>query len=174
VKTLDNQEQDAIVTDTKPDSRLWAVGLLGLWSLFFAASLMPSLTLLLIREISGVFSSSSRLYSPYIVTLGCALYLFGFVTRRCEESGLDSGESRVRGFYAFVLGLLAFLDFPIGALIRLSDVIDVTDRLIILAAIPIKILAWFYLFSLILRYYLWGNAQVFALMLSSKKDKEAS
>ncbi len=162
-----------IVDETRNESPFWSAGMVILWTIFFAIAFLPSLTMFVIRVWAGIFYAESLLYSPYVMTFVCSLYLHVFVEKRCRENGLDRTESWVRGFYAFVLGLIAFLDFPVTALLSLSDFIALNDRLVIYGAFPIKLLAWLYLYFLMLRYYLLGNTRVFAEMIAPlKKERQ--
>ena len=141
---------------------LWSLPLLFLWAFFLVAGLFPSAVYMLLREGGGVVTQNAMINSPHLLSLIFAGYVGLFAFHRCCDAGLAPVDAWPRGLFVFVVGMVAFLDFPFRVLLTLPDYLSVLDRTIIQGAAVFKLLAWGYLYSMVLRYYAVGNNRVFA------------
>lgn len=154
----------------------WDILTVGLWTLFFAAGLAPERVFQIFRTIAAVSSQRAFVNSSSVITVGFAIYLGFFVRNRCRDSGLSPSESQAHAIQISLIALLAFLEVPsrTGAydsrtflefLIYFREIPDRYVRNVVLFVGAIKLTAWWYLFSLVLRYHLFGNRNVFAHMI---------
>lgn len=151
----------------------WDLMTLTFWFAFFAIGLMPELCFSVFRHAGGVSPYTALVNSSAIITVGFAIYIALFAYRRCRSAGLTSYLSQGKALEVALLALVAFLELPAmragieGRRTLLALVLDlgtVEDRYlqaVILFVAASKLLAWFYLFSLVLRYHAFGNRTVF-------------
>jgi hypothetical protein len=150
------------VKDKNRSIDLWSLPLLFLWAVFLVAGLFPSAVYSLLRESGMVASQDAMVNSPHLLTLGFAGYMALFAYQRCRDTGMDASEAHHRAVFVFVVGLVAFLNFPFQVLLALPSHITTADRVIIQGAAILKLLAWGYLYLMVLRYYAVGNDHAFA------------
>lgn len=157
----------------------WDFLTLALWALFFGVGLAPDPVFRVLREIAGVTTSTALINSSLVLTAALAVYIAFFTLRRCREAGLNDAEARGRALQIGLLGLVAFLEIPVrdgAAQVRtlLELVLQVGNipmdqtylRTVVLFIGASKLLAWWYLFSLVIRYHAFGMRRVFATMPS--------
>ncbi len=161
------------VAMTDPAPNRWDMLSLLLWTLFFACGLVPEPVFYALRDAAAVASHRAVVNSSLVITLSLSAYLALFVLRRCRESGASAVEAQGRALQAGVLGLLAFLEFPArGASFEVQTILELFVRfrelpgvylqcVIIFVAIG-KLAAWFYLYSLVLRFHGKAKRNVFA------------
>lgn len=152
---------------------VWDLLTLAFWIAFFTIGLAPELFFSLFRHVGGVSSYSALVNSSAIITVTFSLYLALFAYRRCRFAGLTPYLSQGKALEVALLALVAFLELPAlrsslqGRRTLLALVLDlgaVEDRYlqgVILFVTASKLLAWIYLFSLVLRYHAFGNRTVF-------------
>lgn len=151
----------------------WDLLTLGLWTVFFALGLVPELAFFVLRELGAVPSHTALVNSSAVLTLGLTTYLALFAYRRCRESGFGSTGSQGKSLEVAMLSLVAFLEIPakgfafesrtlLGILLEVGELPGLYLQAVVLFVGACKILAWFYLYSLVLRYHAFGNRQVFA------------
>lgn len=152
---------------------VWDLLTLAFWFVFFMVGLAPELWFALMRQMGGVSPYSALVNSSAIITVSFSIYLALFAYRRCRSAGLTPYLSQGKALEVALLGLVAFLELPAmragieGRRTLLALVLDlgvVEERSlqgIILFVTASKLLAWMYLFSLMLRYHAFGNRGVF-------------
>lgn len=147
----------------------------GLWTLFFAAGLVPEPVFQIFRALSLVPAHRAFVNSSAVITVGFALYFAYFVRNKCREGGLTAVESQGHAIEVALLALIAFLEIPgrgdsfdsrtfMVFLVNFREIPDPSVRNVVLLVGAFKLSAWWYLFSLVLRYHLLGNRLVFAHM----------
>lgn len=151
----------------------WDLLTLAFWFTFFIIGLAPELFFSVFRTAGGVSPYSALVNSSAIITVGFSIYLALFAYRRCRSAGLTAYISQGKALEVALLALVAFLELPAlrasleGRRTLLALVLDigaVEDRYlqgVILFVAASKLLAWIYLFSLVLRYHAFGNRAVF-------------
>ncbi len=162
----------------------WDLLTLGLWSIFFLVGLVPDLAYYLLREWAFVSPRTAVVNTPAIVTFTFSAYFAFFVLRRCRESGLTEVGAQGRAIQAGLLGIVAFLYLPstggasatgsapheartiLELLVNYRDISVPLLKWYVLFIGWSKLLAWWYLFTLIVRYHVFGNRAVFAAMPS--------
>lgn len=159
---------DKLATETTPEASsppdLWVVPTLMLWGVFMVVGLAPDYIFFALRDLGRVLTQNAMTNSVFAITFACSGYYAWFTKHRCMEGGLSRKESRGRAVQIFLIGLLAFLpvEYTVGLLIK-SDAIQVRElRILVFMVAPGKIMAWLYLMSLIVLYYLFGIGGIFA------------
>lgn len=160
----------------KPESTSsWDYLALLLWAVFFAGGLVPEMIFVVARDAANVSARSALVNSSSVITLAFSVYIAMFAFRRCRELGLDLGEAYGRSAQIALMGLAAFLEIPgrgsslethtlLHIVIRFQDIPDQSLRNMVLFIGVFKLAAWWYLFSLILRYHAFGMRDVFGRM----------
>jgi len=140
----------------------WRWPALLLWLLFFLVGLVPGPVFLALRQAGGVVTQDALVNNPWLVTLALAAYVAAFGMRRCLEAGLAPHEARDRATLLGILGLAAFSnnDMIILFTAHLHPLMQ-TRFQVYLVGIG-KLLAWWYLISLFIRYYAFRDIPVFA------------
>lgn len=152
---------------------VWDILTLSLWSCFFAVGLVPELAFYSFREFAVVPSYVALVNSSAVITIALTAYLAFFSNRRCRESGLSQIASHGKALEIAVLGLIAFLEIPakgsvFEARTLLGIVLDFQSlpgrylQSVVLFVGLSKLLAWLYLYSMVLRYHALGQRHVFA------------
>ena len=160
---------------TRRGVNIWDFWTLLLWSLFFAAGLVPEPVFVTLRQIAAVPMQSAFVNSSAVITVGFAVYLALFARRRCLDSGLSPGGAQSRAVQVGLIGLLAFLELPsrggfsdgrtlLYLVVRSHEIHDTYLKTVVLAVGISKLVAWWYLFSMILRYHAFGTRDVFTRM----------
>lgn len=152
---------------------IWDLLTLAIWSLFFAVGLAPELAFYAIRTASNVPTATALVNSSAIITLGFAGYLSLFAYRQCLATGLNRYLSQGKALEVGLLALVAFLELPargslvqsrtlLSVLLSLGEITDHYLQAVIVFVGVSKLLAWAYLFSLVIRYHAFGNRRVFS------------
>ena len=169
------------MADTLPDRppdreaprNFWDLASLPLWFAFFSAGLFPEPVFYALRDWSQVAAQTAFVNTSAVITVAFSGYLGFFAYRRCRDGGLDEGESQSRAVMVVLIGFLAFSEIPAyGSQVEVRtlleqafnyrQILDGTDRFAVLFMGWSKLLAWWYLGSLIVRYHLAGNRGIFA------------
>lgn len=156
-----------------PARNSWDLFSLCLWSVFFVCGLMPEPAFYFLRDLAGVTAPRALVNNSLAITVSFAAYYAFFAMQRCRDAGTTVGESQARGLQAFVLCLVAFLEFPprgsssevhtlLQLLLTLPELPTASLQAVVLLVSGCKLLTWFYLMSLVLRYHAYGNRAVFA------------
>lgn len=140
-----------------PARDFWRWPALLLWCLFFFLGLWPELTYNLLREAGYVFSQNAVINSFHFISWCLTGFLAHFVYHRCVEAGLPPLEAIGKAFQIGLLAFVAFINLPIEEIVHIRDAID---RALVLGAIGLKVLVWFYLYVLIARYYWARNPMI--------------
>ncbi len=152
---------------------VWDILTLGLWSCFFAVGLVPELAFYSFREFATVPSYVALVNSSAVITIALTAYLAFFSNRRCKESGLSPVASHGKALEIAVLGLVAFLEIPAkGSAFEARTLFEIVldfrslpgrylQSVVLFVGLS-KLLAWLYLYSMVLRYHAFGQRNVFA------------
>ncbi len=147
----------------------WSLPLLTLWSLFFVVGLVPSVAFQYTRGLANVVTQRALVNTPYAITVAFAFYFSFFVFQRCRESGLTPAEAQTRAFYVYVLGMIAFLDFPLLTIFDMPEELSEADRYLLYVTGLAKLSIWFYLYMTIFRYYSLDHREVFAALIPLRR-----
>ena len=142
----------------------WRAPALAAWVPLFAAGLAPDVAFDLLREAGRVTTITALVNNAWLVTFALCAFLGTFVSLRCREGGDTGAEAGDKGVQAGLIGLIAFMPFPLE---NPADILRVSSpelRWLLLGTLASKGLLWLYLASLIIRYYLGGTAEVFRRM----------
>ena len=151
--------------DTNPQSPdWWRAPALAAWVPLFAAGLAPDMAFDLLREAGRVSTINALINNPWLVTLALSAFFGTFAAFRCREGGDSGPEAGDKGVQAGLLGLIAFMPFPLEEQRDLVLIASPVLRWLIMGTLASKGILWLYLVSLLLRYYLGGSAEVFRRM----------
>lgn len=153
---------------SEPEPRFdpWALAAALLWLVFLCAGYLPEEVFAFLRAQGRVVTQDAMVNSPYLITIGFSMY-FGYFAYQCSrECGLSAADSQARALQVGIVGLLAFLNVPLQTLIDAPQIPVAHYRHLVFAIFGAKSAAWLYLASLILRYYILQNAQVFGNLVS--------
>jgi len=152
---------------------VWDLLTLAFWVVFFGAGLVPELMFSSVREAAGVAPYTAMVNSSSAITVGLAVYLALFAYRRCRARDLSPYLSQGKALEVALIGLVAFLELPamsstfqsrrtlLALVLDLGALNDLYLQAVILFVSASKMLAWAYLFSLVIRYHAIGNRAVF-------------
>ena len=152
---------------------IWDLFTLGAWFVFFSIGLAPELAFYGIRAAAQVRTSTALVNSSAVITLGFAAYVALFAFRRCRDTGLTRYLAQGKALEVGLIALVAFLELPargsifqsrtlVMVLLSLNEIPDRYLQAVVLFVGASKLLAWSYLFSLMIRYHAFGNRRVFA------------
>ncbi len=141
---------------------LWRYPTLLLWFVFFFVGLAPQPVFLLLRQVGAVLPQYALVNSPYLITLGLAAYVALFTLHRCEENGLSRFLAQDKALQLGIIALIAFLPVDLEVLAMAHTYPLMQNRFLLYLAGAGKLVAWWYLFSLMLRYYVFRLDDVFA------------
>lgn len=138
---------------------------------------MPETVFYALRSASGVVTQNAFVNSSGFITFTFGGFVAYFVWNRCRSAGLSADESAARSVQVAVLALIAFLELPrrsgiqesttlLREFISYRDIAHVEGQRAVLVVGSAKLIAWFYLYSLFVRYHLLAKRQVFARMFS--------
>lgn len=142
----------------------WRIPALLLWLAFFYLGLFPELSFYYFREAGHVSAHRAMINSPYVLSLSLCGYLGYFTYLRCRELNLDFAESQGKGLQLTLIAFVAFLPIGLDQFGAYSEQFTAEGYRIMVAFAAVKCLAWLYLMSLMLRYYLLQGPMVFMNM----------
>lgn len=158
-----------------PDNHrdVWDFLTLSLWSIFFAIGFVPELAFYVIREAAAVTTFTALVNSSAVLTISLTAYLGLFSYRKCLQSGLSETMAQGKAMEVSVLALVAFLEIPakgtifemrtlLGVVLEFRELPGLYLQSVVLFVGVSKLVAWLYLYSLVLRYHASGNRDVFA------------
>jgi hypothetical protein len=134
-----------------------------LWSLFFLLGLWPEATFYGLRALGYVFSQNAVINSYHFITWALTGYIIHFTYHRCVEVGIPPLEALGKGIQLGVIAFVAFVDIP------LEQIGLIRDRMVLLlvwGTLLLKLAAWIYLYTLILRYHHRRQGQIIANTLA--------
>lgn len=144
----------------------WSLGVAGLWVVYFLIGLAPETVYFMLRDWGGVSILTAMVNSPHLITLAYSGFLGLFAYHRCLSAGLSGIDSKARAMQFTILGLVAFLNFPLTHVTRLSEIPFQNLRVVVVVVALAKVTTWFYLLFVVLRYSLFGHTQGFTTMAS--------
>jgi hypothetical protein len=142
-----------------------------LWFVFFFVGLFPDLAFTGLRYLAGVVTINAYVNNPDVIVIAFTLYLAVFTFLRAREGGLNDAQAQGRAVQVGIVAIIAFLWQPLGLLAIAGDMMHsgwFQARMLVLLVIVLafmKLVAWFYLLSLIVRYYGFDKRRVFADMV---------
>ena len=156
----------------RPERTFWDLLSLPLWGAFFAVGLVPEPVFYALRDVASVTTQRAFVNTSLVITFAFACYYGLFVYGRCRDRASSHPEAQARGIQSFMLGLVAFLEFPsrggnfevrtlLELVLRVQEMPDLTLKAILLAVGALKLTCWFYLLMLVWRYHALGNRAVF-------------
>lgn len=141
----------------------WCGPTLLLWGVFFALGISPEAAFEQLRIVAHVTTQHAMTNSPWLLFWGLVVYYGYFTYRRCQEAGLPAVEQEGKTLQVILLSLAAF--YPIQPEL-LFQVPYAHLRYVVIGVFSTKALAWLYLFSILLRYYLFSGQNVYVRMFS--------
>ncbi len=159
-----------------PQSDIWRWPNLALWTVFFAVGLFPEYVYNTLRDVAGVLTQSALVNSVNMLLFGLSAYLAYFTWLRCREAGLSVAAAHGKATQLGILGLAAFLPIGLHQLPEYRDTFTAEGLRVMYSFAAAKFIIWLYLYSIILRFYLFSGYAVFeripALFPSSRTMKE--
>jgi len=152
------------VTENKNPIDAWTVAVLLLWLAIFMAGLFPEIVFHTLRELGYVVTMRALVNSHWFITLACAGYLGWFTFNRCLESGDVADVALGKSVQILILGITAFLPLRMEQLPIYFSITIPFYRYLILSVVAVKAMAWLFLLTLLLRYYLIAGRLVFRNM----------
>lgn len=158
------------MNDQEPRQDPWALPTLALWFIFFYVGLFPETVFKALRELGGVVTMGAYINNSDVITIAFTLFLAVFTFLRAREGGSTDVQAQGRAVQVGVVALIAFLGQPLGLVGLTGDIMHsalAQARILIVLVIALsflKLIAWLYLLSLMVRYYGFGNDRVFARM----------
>lgn len=151
---------------------LWDYWTMCLWSTIFAMGLVPEFAFHGMRMIGGVASRNALVNSSAVLTLGLSVYLAFFVVRQCRAAGMEPADANGRGIQVALWAMIAFLELPtrsavfgthtlLGIMFNSGALPTAELRTVIWIVGCAKLLAWGYLYSLLIQFHIFGNRDVF-------------
>ncbi len=144
----------------------WRLPSLALWLVFFGVGLLPEWVYDELRILGAVVTQKALINSPYLITVGFAGYLAVFCFNKCRLADATEAVARANALQNGVIALLAFLPLPLELLVQARDIPVASARHFIYMLGTVKLIAWWYLLLLFIRYYMSGNPRVFTRMAS--------
>lgn len=154
------------------ENTIWDYWTMCLWSAVFAMGLVPEYAFHGIRMMGGVATRDALVNSSAVLTLGLAAYLAFFASRQCKAAGMDSADANGRGVQVALWAMIAFLEIPtqssvfgtqtlLGIMFRSAELPTAELRTVIWVVGVCKLLAWGYLYSLLVQFHVFGHREVF-------------
>lgn len=154
----------------------WRYAAFLLWMVLFMAGLSPEPIFFLLRHAGGVLTQRALVNSPHIVTLAFAGYVLSFVYHRCREAGDLPGTAQDKALQMGIAALVAFMPVDLGAVLAAHKAPVFEYRVLLYAAAAVKLIAWWSLLALFIRYYLFNGDSAFAdigsIFPSTVKNKQ--
>lgn len=141
----------------------WRVPVFFLWVVFFVAGLFPEPAFAILRQLGDVLPQRALVNSPHLITVMLAAYVAVFAWHRCVEAGLSALEAQDKAFQLGIVALVAFLA-PVDPLIMYVARGNpfAQNRILIYGVGAIKLLAWWSLLIVFIRYYVFNVDDAFA------------
>jgi len=137
-----------------------------MWAVFFLVGLAPEWVFFTLRDLGTVSILTAMVNSPHLITLAFSAFLGLFAYHRCLDVGFSGMDAKGRALQFVILGLMAFLNFPLMQVTRISDIPIPNLRVVVIVVALAKTSAWFYLFIVVMRYSLFGHPRAFAALTS--------
>jgi len=145
--------------ESNDDAWRWPAFLL--WLALLIAGMFPETVYFALRRAGDVTTQGALVNSPFLLYWALIAFVGAFVYGACRtEDDASAPMARARAFTAAIVAMMAFLPVQMEALPQYFQVMPIEQRNTLLSVAAVKILAWLYLFGLLLRYYL-GDTQVF-------------
>ncbi|MCK5861434.1 MAG: hypothetical protein KAH38_03050 [Candidatus Hydrogenedentes bacterium] len=149
------------MTENKNTIVLWTIGTLLVWLVVFMIGLFPEIAFRVFREAGYVVTMRALINSHWFITLACSTFLGWFTFKRCAECDDPVDAAFGKSIQVMILAITAFLPLEIEKIGLYFLIPILFYRYLILSVIAVKILAWLYLVTLLLQYYLISGHTVF-------------
>ncbi len=148
-------------SETEPtpaqEGGMWRVPLTAMWVLVLFIGLFSAEVYQLLRITGRVNALRALVNDDFLVTAGLAIMVGTFAARQAQRF-LDEGhEAKDRGLSLGLISLFAFV--PVSATVFWGQL---SGNEILLAFFALKLIAFSYLLTLFLRFFLFGEEDVFA------------
>jgi hypothetical protein len=140
----------------------WRYAAFLLWAGFFIAGLSPEPVFFLLRQAGGVITQRALVNSPHVITVAFAGYVALFVYHRCRGAGDAPGAAQDKALQMGVVALLAFMPVDLGAVLTAHTTPILEHRVLLYGVALLKLVAWWSLLALFIRYYLFKADGAFA------------
>ncbi|MCF6285298.1 MAG: hypothetical protein L3K26_08920 [Candidatus Hydrogenedentes bacterium] len=149
---------------TQPTRRdPWRWSALFLWCLFFLLGLWPELSFGALRTAGYVFSQNAIINSHHFITWCLTGFIVHFVYHRCIDTAMPPVEALGKSIQLGIVAFVAFVDMPLA---QIPEIRAALDRTILSGMVLVKLLAWLYLFTLLIRYCWHQKPEIIAHSLS--------
>jgi len=160
---------------TTRDVTIWDLMSMVLWSALFAVGLVPELAFHGLRGLAHVSSRFAMVNSSAMITFGLSAYLMFFVARQCVLTRMSRGEAHGKAIHVGLLSILAFLEIPsqspvfgiqtlLGLMLQSELQVEFSLKVMLWSIGCTKLAAWLYLYSLMIRFHIFGNREAFSRM----------
>jgi len=127
----------------------------------FMTGLVPEPVFLMLREAGGVLTQRALVNSPHALTVAFAGYVAVFVYHRCRDGGDSPGAAQDKALQMAIVALLAFMPVDPGSVLTAHKAPVLEHRIVLYGAALFKLAAWWSLFALFMRYYLFKGDDAF-------------
>ena len=147
----------------------WRIPTFILWMVFMLIGLVPDAVFHFLQLSAGVMRYEALIGSPLVMTVAFAGYMAAFAYSESLRGGSPQHMALGNAIQIGTVGLIAFLPVTLESIqfaveMRYYNLAMVS--FIVLTTASIKLMAWGYLMSFLVRYYLLGRQDVFARMAS--------
>ncbi len=154
-------EQERGVSGCERQGDPWRAPTALLWYLFLGIGVAPENAFEQLRYVADVVTQDALVNSPYFITVGYAAFLGAFCYFKRRACGSDERTAQNAALHLALIGLVAFLPFPMMLFTHASGIPTAHLRHFVYALGGIKMLAWLYLVISVTRYYAFGHETVF-------------
>ena len=160
---------------TSRDVTIWDYFSMGMWSVLFAIGLVPEFVFHGLRAAAHISKYTAFVNSSAIITLALAGYIAFFVSRQSRAGGISIPDSQAKAIHAALLSILAFIEIPgqspvfgiqtlLGLMLQSELQVEPSMKVMLWVVGCTKLAAWIYLYTLMLRFHVLGNREVFSKM----------
>ncbi len=140
----------------------WRWPALLLWFIFFLIGLWPEQSFSVMRTAGYVFSQNAIVNSYHFITWCLVGFIVHFTYHRCLDSRFPPLEALGKSIQLGVVAFVAFVDLPVKLI---PDIRHTLDQSIVIGMVMTKLLAWLYLYTLMVRYYWRRQSNIIAYSL---------
>ena len=157
---------------TSRDVTPWDFLTMTLWSVIFAIGLVPELAFHGLRGMAHVSTRNAFINSSGMITFALCVYIAMFAFRQCRAHGMSGIDAQGKAIHIALLALVAFIEIPgrspifgtqtlLGLMFQSSLQQDLSLKLVLWGVGLTKFGVWLYLYTLLIRFHVLGNRQVF-------------
>jgi hypothetical protein len=150
------------VTESSPHRDPWRYPALALWIAFFLVGMAPEEIFYWLRDLSVVLPQHALVNSHHLLTLAMACYVGLFAYHRCTDVGMPLRDAQDRGLQTTIIGLIAFISVDFRLLFSAYSDSFLQYRFVLYFVGFSKLLAWWSLMTIFIRYYGFDDDYAFA------------